>query len=57
MAHVPRLTDAQWPHLAPLIPPPPRRPDGRGRPWRAARAVRDGSLWGLQTEARGRDRP
>ncbi len=28
------LTDEQWELLEQLIPDPPRRPDGRGRPWR-----------------------
>ncbi|MER3425384.1 MAG: IS5/IS1182 family transposase, partial [Nitrospiraceae bacterium] len=55
MTRITLLTDAQWARLAPLIPPPPRRADDRGRPWRAAREVRDGILWGLQTGARWRD--
>ena len=33
------LKDEQWAVLAPLIPEPRRRGDGRGRPWRAAAAV------------------
>jgi hypothetical protein len=32
------LTDAKWEWLAPLIPVPPCRPDGKGRPC-AIRAV------------------
>ncbi|MXY65583.1 MAG: transposase [Gammaproteobacteria bacterium] len=28
------LTDAQWAFIEPLLPPLPRRADGRGRPWR-----------------------
>jgi len=28
------LTNEQWEALEPLIPDPPRREDGRGRPWR-----------------------
>jgi transposase len=39
------LTDAQWAVLTPLIPTPLRRPEGRGRPWRDARDVLNGSLW------------
>jgi hypothetical protein len=33
------LTDEPWAVLQPIIPVPPRRPDGRGRPWRDARGV------------------
>jgi transposase len=51
------LTDAQWTILTPLIPTPPRRPDGRGRPWRDARAVLNGILWILRTGAPWKDRP
>ncbi len=32
------LTDAQWAIVEPLIPKPQRRPDRRGRPWRASHA-------------------
>jgi transposase len=39
------LTDEQWEVLAPLIPEPPRRTDGRGRPWRDPRDVLNGILW------------
>ena len=28
------LTDEQWVALEPLLPKPPKRADGRGRPWR-----------------------
>lgn len=51
------LSDAQWAVLAPLIPSPPRRPDGRGRPWRDTREVLGGILWVLKTGARWRDLP
>jgi len=44
------LTDAQWEILKPLF-QPKRRPDGRGRPWRDARAVLNGVLWVLRTGA------
>jgi hypothetical protein len=33
------LTDLQWAVLDALIPEPPRRKDGRGRPWRSRRSV------------------
>ena len=51
------LSDAQWVILAPLIPIPPRRSDGRGRPWRDSREVLGGILWVLKTGARWRDLP
>ena len=44
------LTEAQWQVLRPLL-IPQRRPDGRGRPWRDARAVLNGVLWVLRTGA------
>ena len=50
------LTDAQWAILEPLF-RPKRRPDGRGRPWRAARAVLNGVLWILRTGAPWHDLP
>ena len=37
MARREELTDEQWELIAALIPAPVRRPDGRGRPWRANR--------------------
>jgi len=51
------LTDKQWEILAPLIPEPPRRADGRGRPWAGARALLDGMLWVLRTGAQWEDLP
>ena len=51
------LTNAQWAVVAPLIPEPPRRADGRGRPWRPAREILDGILWILRTGAPWRDLP
>ena len=51
------LTDEQWGVLGPLIPEPPRREDGRGRPWRDPRGVLDGILWILRTGAPWRDLP
>lgn len=51
------LTDEQWAVLAPLIPEPPRRADGRGRPWRDSREVLNGILWVLRTGAAWADLP
>ena len=51
------LTDEQWSILRPLIPEPPRRPDGRGRPWRDCREVLNGILWILRIGARWHDMP
>jgi transposase len=51
------LTDEQWDILKPLIPRPPRRPDGRGRPWRDARGVLNGILWIFRTGAPWKDLP
>lgn len=51
------LTDEQWAVLEPLIPEPPRRPDGRGRPWKPARDVLNGILWILRTGAPWKDMP
>ncbi|HZQ92819.1 MAG TPA: IS5 family transposase [Terriglobales bacterium] len=50
------LSDAQWEAIRPLL-REKRRADGRGRPWREARAVLDGVLWILRTGARWRDLP
>lgn len=52
MARREELTEVQWGLIAPLIPTPPRRPDGRGRPWRAHREVLNGLLWILRSGAR-----
>jgi transposase len=51
------LTDKQWEALQPLIPDPPRREDGRGRPWRDPRDVLNGILWVLRTGAPWHDLP
>jgi transposase len=51
------LTDEQWDLLEPLIPQPPRRKDGRGRPWRDPRDVLNGILWILRTGAPWKDLP
>jgi transposase len=49
-------TDEQWDELKPLI-PVPRRPDGRGRPWRDPRAVLNGIRWILRTGAQCQELP
>jgi transposase len=51
------LTDQQWEVLEPLIPDPPQREDGRGRPWRDPRDVLNGILWILRTGAPWKDLP
>ena len=55
MARREELIDEQWAIIAPLIPEPPRREDGRGRPWRDTREVLDGVLWILRSGARWQD--
>ena len=50
------LRDAQWAILKPRW-QPQGRPDGRGRPWRDARAVLNGVLWVLRTGAPWHDLP
>ena len=50
------LTDAQWEILEPLF-RHRRRPDGRGRPPKDARAVLKGVLWVLRTGAPWGDLP
>ena len=50
------LTEAQWAILKPLF-QPKRRPDGRGRPWKDARAVLNGVFWILRTGAPWHDLP
>lgn len=51
------VTDAQWEYISRLIPEPPRRDDGKGRPWRPARDVFNGILWILRTGAPWKDLP
>ena len=51
------LTDEQWDVLKPIMPVSPRRADGRGRPWRDPRAIRNGILWILRTGAPWQDLP
>src|SRR5438270_6240092 len=51
------LTGEQWAIIGPLIPEPPRREDGRGRPWKDSREVMNGVLWILRSGARWQDLP
>jgi hypothetical protein len=51
------LTDEQWDVLKPAILVPPRRPHGRGRPWRDPRTVLNGILWILRTGAQWKNLP
>jgi transposase len=51
------LTDEQWALVAPLIPTPPARSNGRGRPWRDTREVLNGVLCVLRSNARWKDLP
>ena len=51
------LTDEQWTVLQPLIPEPPKRPDGRGRPRRDNREILNGILWIMRTGAQWKDMP
>jgi transposase len=51
------LTGEQWAIIGPLIPEPPRREDGRGRPWKDTREVMNGVLWILRSGARWQDLP
>jgi len=57
LANARELTDAQWEPLDDLIPEPPRREDGRGRPWKDRGAVLNGILWILRTGAPWADLP
>ena len=52
----PLLTDAQWAHIEPLLPPLPKRKKG-GRPWTPNRPCLEGILWILRTGARWQDLP
>jgi len=51
------LTDEQWDVIKPLIPQPPKRPDGRGRPRRDNREILNGILWIMRTGAPWKDLP
>lgn len=51
------LTDEQWAIVQPLIPQPPRRADGRGRPRIEDRQILNGILWIMRTGAPWKDMP
>jgi transposase len=51
------LTERQWRLIAPLLPKPKVRRDGRGRPWRDPRDVMNGVLWIMRTGAPWSDLP
>ena len=51
------LTDEQWELVEPMLLPPWRRRDNRGRPWASNRACFEGILWILQTGAAWRFLP
>ena len=51
------LTDEQWELVEPMLPPPRRRRDNRGRPWASNRACFEGILRILQTGAAWRFLP
>jgi transposase len=57
MARREELTDEQWKIVERLIPEPPKRDDGKGRPRRDDRQVLNGILWILRSGARWRDMP
>jgi len=51
------LSEEQWELVGPMLPPPRRRPDNRGRPWASNRGCFEGILWILQTGAAWRFLP
>jgi transposase len=57
MARREELSDEQWKIIEPLLGEMPRRPDGRGRPWRDNRELINGILWILRTGAPWADLP
>jgi len=50
------LGDVQWQLIEPIL-RPQRRSDGRGRPWQDTRAVLNGIMWVLGSEAQWRELP
>ena len=52
--HRSELTDAQWAHIAPLLPEPKASPNGGPKPI-ANRPVFEGILWVLRSGARWKD--
>ena len=57
MARREELNDEQWSIIEPLLPEPPKREDGKGRPRRDDREVLNGILWILRSGARWQDLP
>jgi transposase len=57
MARREELTNEPWALMKPLMPMPPRRPEGRGRPWREARELLNAIRWILRRGAHGQDVP
>ena len=57
MARREELQEEQWALVEPLLPKPPSRADGRGRPRCEDRAVLNGILWILRSGARWQDLP
>ncbi len=57
MARREELQEEQWALIEPLLPKPPSRADGRGRPRCEDRAVLNGILWILRSGARWQDLP
>jgi len=51
------LTDEQWDLIKGILPSPPQREDGKGRPRREARSVLEGILWVLRKGAPWKDLP
>ena len=51
------LTDEQWAVVNPLIPKPPKRADGKGRPRIDDRQILNGILWIMRTGAQWKDLP
>ncbi len=51
------LKDEQWEVVKPLLPQPPKRADGKGRPRVDDRAILNGILWILRTGAPWADLP
>jgi transposase len=51
------LSNGQWAAIEPLLPKPPKRADGKGRPRRDDRDVLNGILWILRSGARWPDLP
>jgi transposase len=51
------ITNEQWEILEPIIPKPPPKKDGRGRPRRDSREIFNGVLWVLRTGAPWHDLP